>query len=108
LTQTPAECEQVHQTLLHIYNTTAHQGLLKEDFDPPMPLLVLGDAKGRMDTPDELPQQFSHGLFPRTTNHYGCVPLHSYHCYIEEGLPKTRVLLWVYGEQLRAVLDNVV
>jgi hypothetical protein len=27
---------------------------------------------------------------------------------VEEGLPKTRVLLWVYGEQLRAVLDNVV
>jgi hypothetical protein len=23
-------------------------------------------------------------------------------------LPKTQVLLWVYGEQLRAVLDNVV
>jgi hypothetical protein len=27
---------------------------------------------------------------------------------VEEGLPKTQVLLWVYGEQLRAVLDNVV
>jgi hypothetical protein len=108
LTQTPAEFEQVHQTFLHIYNTTAHQGLLKEDFDPPIPLLVLGDAKGRMYTPDELTQKFSHALFPRTTNQYGCVTLHSYHFYIEEGLPKTRVLLWVYGEQLRAVLDNVV
>ena len=36
------------------------------------------------------------------------VALHSYHFYVEEGLLKTRVLLWVYGEQLRAVLDNVV
>ena len=36
------------------------------------------------------------------------VTLHSYHFYVEEGLPKTQVLLWVYGEQLRAVLDNVV
>src|SRR5438046_4962961 len=28
--------------------------------------------------------------------------------YIEAGIPKHQVLLWVYGEQLRAVLDNVV
>ena len=34
--------------------------------------------------------------------------LHSYHFYVEQGLPKTQVLLWVYGEQLRAMLDNVV
>jgi len=108
LTQTPAECEQVHQTCLHTYNPTAHQGLLKEDFDPPIPLLVLGEAKGRMDTPDEFPHKFSHALCPRTTNQYGCVTLHSYHVSIEEGLPKTRVLLWVYGAQLRAVLDHVV
>jgi hypothetical protein len=108
LAQTPAEFEQVHQTFLHTYNTTAHQGLLKEDFDPPIPLQVLGEAKGRMYTPDELTHKFSQALFPRTTNQYGCVTLHRYHCYIEEGLPKTRVLLWVYGEQLRAVLDNVV
>jgi hypothetical protein len=53
LTQTPAECEQVHQAFLHTYNTTAHQGLLQEAFDPPMPLLVLGAAKGRLYTPDE-------------------------------------------------------
>jgi len=36
------------------------------------------------------------------------VTLHSYHFYVEQGLPKTQVLLWVYGEQLRAMLDNVV
>ena len=36
------------------------------------------------------------------------VTLHSYHFYVEQGVPHTQVLLWVYGEQLRAVLDNVV
>jgi len=30
------------------------------------------------------------------------------HFYVEMGLPQTRVFLWVYGEQLRAVLDHVV
>ena len=37
-----------------------------------------------------------------------CVTLHSYHCYVEQGLPKTQVFLWVYGQELRAVFDNVV
>jgi transposase InsO family protein len=108
LTQTPAEFEQVHQLFMQTYNTTAHQGLLKDQFAPPIPLQVLGEAKGRFYTPDELARKFSRALFPRMTNQYGCVTLHSYHFYVEEGLPKTQVLLWVYGEQLRAMLDNVV
>ena len=108
LTQTPAEFEQAHQAFMHTYNTTAHQGLLKEQFTPPIPLEVLGEAKGRLYTPDELAQRFVQVLFPRTTNQYGGVTLHSYHFYVEAGVPKTQVLLWVYGEQLRAVLDNVI
>jgi transposase len=108
LTQTPAEFEQAHRAFMHTYNTTAHQGLLKEHFTPPIPLEVLGEAKGRLYTPDELARKFVQVLFPRTTNQYGCVTLHSYHFYVEAGVPKTQVLLWVYGEQLRAVLDNVI
>jgi hypothetical protein len=34
--------------------------------------------------------------------------LHSYHFYLEAGLPHTRVLLWVAGESLRAVFENVI
>ena len=82
--------------------------MLKEHFEPPIPLQVLGQAKGRFYTPDELTRKFSRALFPRTTNPYGCVTLHSYHFYVEQGVPHTQVLLWVYGEQLRAVLDNIV
>ena len=108
LSTTPMAFEQAHQAFLHLYNTTAHQGLHKERFDPPIPLQVLGEAKGRLYTADELTRKFSQALFPRTTNQYGCVTLHSYHFYVEQGVPKTQVLLWVYGEQLRAVLDNVV
>jgi hypothetical protein len=108
LTTTPAEFEQAHQAFMETYNTTAHEGLLKDGFHPPVPLQVLGQAKGRLYTPEELARRFSRALFPRTTNQYGCVTLHSYHVYVEAGLPKTRVLLWVYGEQWRAVLDHVV
>ena len=106
--QSPGELEQVHQTFIQTYNTTAHQGLLHDRRRPPIPLVVLGAAKGRTYTPEDLARHFSQALFPRTTNRYGCVTLHSYHFYVEEGLPQTQVLLWVYGEQLRAVFENVV
>ena len=82
--------------------------MLKEKFDLPIPLHVLGEAKGRLHTTQELERKFSRALFPRTTNRYGCVTLHSYHFYVEAGLPKTKVLLWVYGNELRAVFENVV
>jgi putative transposase len=108
LTTTPLELEPAHQACMELYNTTAHQGLMQDHFDPPIPLAVLGEAKGRVYRAEERSRKFSHALCPRTTHLYGCVPLHSYHCYIEAGLPKTQVFLWVYGEQLRAVFDNVV
>jgi transposase len=108
LTTTPGEFERVHHTFIETYNTTAHQGLLKDQFSPPIPLHVLGEAKGRIYTQEELARNFSRALFPRTTKRYGCVTLHSYHFYVEAGLPQTQVFLWVYGEQWRAVLDHVV
>jgi transposase InsO family protein len=50
LTTPPAEFEQAHQTFMETYNTTAHEGLLKDGFHPPVPLQVLGQAKGRLYT----------------------------------------------------------
>ena len=107
LARTPAELEQRHQAFIQTYNTTAHQGLLKDRRLPPIPVEVLGAAKGRIYAPDELARHFSQALFPRVTNRYGCVTLHSSHFYVEAGLPQTQVLLWVAGEQLRAVFENV-
>jgi transposase InsO family protein len=102
-TQTPAELEQVHQRFLQPYNTTAHEGVVQEGFAPPMPLQVLAEAQGRLYSPAELVRKFAPAVCPRTTNRDGCVTLQSYHFYIEEGIPHTQVLLWVYGEELRAV-----
>jgi transposase/transposase InsO family protein len=108
LCRTPIEFEQAHRRFLELYNSTAHQGLIKEKFKPPIPLHVLGEAQGRLYTTEELERKFSRALFPRVTNGYGCVTLHSYHFYVEAGLPKTKVLLWVYGNELRAVFKNIV
>src|SRR5215211_2180458 len=66
LTQSPSEFEQVQQAFLKTYNTTAHAGLSKDGFATPIPLVVLGDAKGRRYSEDALAQKFSRALFPRT------------------------------------------
>jgi transposase InsO family protein/transposase len=108
LARTPAELEQRHQAFIQTYNTTAHQGLLRDQRLPPIPVDVLGAAQGRVYAEDELARRFSQALFPRTTNRHGCVTLHSYHFYVEAGLPQTQVLLWVAGEQLQAVYENVI
>jgi hypothetical protein len=68
----------------------------------------LGTARGRVYTTEELARHFPQAVVPRTTNRYGCVTLHSYHFYVEAGLPRTQVLLWVSGAHLRAGFDNVV
>ena len=109
LTTTPAELEQAHQAFIRLYNTTAHPGAPQEGFDPPIPVSRSWQRPRAASTVrTDWRSKFSRALFPRTTNRYGCVTLHSYHFYVEEGLPKTQVLLWVYGEQLRAMFDNVV
>jgi hypothetical protein len=108
LSTTPLEFEQAHQAFMALYTTTAHPGLLKDQYDPPMPLVVLGEATGRSYTPEELPRKFSRAWLPRTTNPYGWVTFPSSHCYVEQGVPQTQVLLWVYGAQWRSVVDKVV
>jgi transposase InsO family protein len=108
LARTPAELEQRHQAFIQTYNTAAHQGLLKDRRLPSIPIEVLGPAKGRLYTPEELAHAFAQAVFPRTTNQYGCVTLHSYHFYVEAGLPYTQILLWVAGTQLRAAFDHVI
>jgi hypothetical protein len=70
LARTPVELEQRHQAFIQTYNTTAHQGLLKDRRLRPIPVEVLGGATGRRYTPDELAR-------------------HNYHFYIEAGLPQT-------------------
>jgi hypothetical protein len=91
LARTSAELEQRYQASIRTYNTTAHQGLSQDHRLPPMPVEVLGAAKGRIYAEAELARCFSQALFPRTTNRHGCVTLHSYHFYVEGRLtPNTR------------------
>jgi hypothetical protein len=47
LARTHVEFEQCHRTFTQTYNTTTHEGLLKDRRLPPSPGEVLGTAKGR-------------------------------------------------------------
>ena len=95
LPRTPAALEQRHQEFMPLDQTTAHQGLLQAQRLPPIPREGLGDATGRLYSQDERTRTFVQAVFPRTTHQDGCVTLPSSHVYVEEGLPHTRVLLWV-------------
>ena len=108
LTTTPAAFEQAHQAFMATYNTTAHQGLLKDQFDPPIPLKVLGRSKGEPIALRNSAVSFRTTSFLARRIRDGCVTLHRYHFYVEQGLPTTPVLLWLSGDQLRAVFNNVV
>jgi hypothetical protein len=79
LAPTPSALEQVHQAFLHTYNTTAHQGLLRDQRCPHIPVEALGTARGCIYTSEELARHFAHAVLPRTTNRHECVTLHSHH-----------------------------
>jgi transposase len=108
LAKTPMAFEQRHHAFIQLYNTTAHQGLLREGFDPPIPRHVLGEAKGRLYTAEDLHRQFVHHLFRRTTNRYGCVALHHDHFHVDEGLSQQPVLVWLSGDRLRVTRESIV
>jgi hypothetical protein len=96
LVRTPAALEQVHRVFIQTYTTMADQGFLHDQRLPPIPVEVLGEAKGRTYPRDELAHRFSQALFPRTTNQHSCVTLHSYHFDVEGLTPDTGLAVGVW------------
>ena len=107
LTQTPARWNKSISALSRPITPPLMRAYCRRAFVPDS-APCLGRSQRETVQPGRTRSQVFAGRVPRTTNRYGCVTLHSYHFYIEEGIPQTQVLLWVYGEQLRAVLDHVV
>ena len=106
LTRPPLACAEAHPRLLELSTTTAHQGRLTAPCASPIPLHVLGEGKGRLSPPQALERTFARALLPRTTKCSGCVTWHSYHYYVAQGFPQQQVVLWGYGQALRAVVDQ--
>src|SRR5919108_512932 len=83
-----------HCEFLETYNTTKHWGLMEGEYEPAIPLDLLGQIKGRAISQQELDRNFHEYVFPRKVNPYGYVSLHSYYFYAEEGLAKKQDMLW--------------
>jgi len=64
----PQEFAEAPPRFLELYNPTAHQGVLQEQFVPPLPVSGLGDSQGRLLSPQERTRKFAQALFGRTTN----------------------------------------
>ena len=90
LTRTPHEFDEAHQQFLAPYNTTAHQGLLKEGFASPIPLHVLGESKGRPVPPQELARKFAQALCAHHQSVWVC-HLAPPHFYVDDGVPQTPI-----------------
>ena len=96
------ELKKIHEKFLNDYNTTDHWALQKRKDKKTIPSEVLGWIKGRPISEEELHRKFYKHMFQRTVNHHGCVSLHNFYFYIEDGLAKSQVYLWVYQNRVLA------
>jgi transposase InsO family protein/transposase len=100
--QSIEELKKIHERFLNDYNTTDHWALQGRKDKKTIPSEVIGWVKGRPISEEELHRKFYEHMFQRTINHYGCVRLHNFYFYIEDGLAKSQVYLWVYQNRVLA------
>ncbi len=96
------EIKKIHERFLNDYNTTDHWALQDREDGKTIPSEILGWIKGRPISEEELHRKFYEHMFQRTINHHGCVRLHNFYFYIEYGLAKSQVYLWVYQNRFLA------
>jgi transposase/transposase InsO family protein len=101
-TQSVEELKKIHEKFLNDYNTTDHWALQRRKDKKTIPSEVLGWVKGRPISEEELHRKFYEHMFQRTVNHHGCVSLHNFYFYVEDGLAKSQVYLWVYQNKVLA------
>jgi transposase InsO family protein/transposase len=101
-TQSIEGLKEIHEKFLNDYNTTDHWALQGRKDKKTIPSELLGWIKGRPISEEELHRKFYKHMFQRTVNHGGCVSLHNFYFYIEDGLAKSQVYLWVYQNKVLA------
>ena len=100
--QSSEEVKQIHETFLNDYNTTDHWALQGREDNKTIPSELLGWVKGRPISEEELHRKFYEHMFQRIINHHGCVRFQNFYFYVEDGLAKSQVYLWVYQNRLLA------
>lgn len=98
--------KRIHERFLHDYNTTDHWALQGRRDKRTVPTEVLSWVKGREISEKELHKVFYQYMFPRKTNLYGFIRLHNFYFYVEDGLPKSQVCVWIYQNNLKVEHQN--
>jgi putative transposase len=98
--QTLADVQQAHAAFLETLNTTPHGAHRRRDDGCRTPVEVLGWLKGRVVDPKRLRQLFGRSHFLRMVNRYGYVSVQRFYIYVESGLSRQRVAIWIYEGEL--------
>jgi len=107
LATTLEEVAQQHLEFMEVYNTTPHWAHQHRADGRTTPDQVLSWVMGTPISEPELAQAFYERLFRCTLTQRGYARLHNYYFYIEAGLGRKKVRLWVYKDRLRAEYEEV-
>ncbi len=99
--QTFENIQQYHAEFIETFNTTPHWAHKEREDGRRTPIQVLDWLRGRMVDPAQLQRLFQAIRFARTVNRYGFVSIQRYYIYVEQGLSRKRVSIWIYEGQLR-------
>lgn len=94
--------QRIHSEFLWTYNHRPHKGLRDEGRQETIPINALGMLRPRPVSRRTLNRVFGRVLYERTINRYGCIRLRCWSIFIEDGLPKRRIHVWLTAEKLVA------
>ena len=99
--QTVEEVQNRHAEFVDNFNRTSHWTHQDRPDQRKTPKTVLAWAKGRLIEPQALQRLFQQIHFPRSVNRYGFVSIQRFYIYVERGLSRQRVSIWIYEGSLR-------
>ena len=95
------EIQNFHAEFTDTFNTTTHYAHQERADGRRTPMAVLSWVRGRAINPDQLHRLFQRLQFTRTVNRYGFVSVQRFFIYVEQGLSRQRVSIWIYEGNLQ-------
>jgi hypothetical protein len=99
--QTCEEMQRVHTEFVQTFNNTPHWAHRKREDGRRTPSQVLNWERGSIVGIDRLHRIFRQVQFSRTVNRYGFVSVHRFYLYVEQGLSRKRVSIWLHKGHLQ-------
>jgi transposase InsO family protein len=90
------DMQRLHSEFIHTFNTTIHWAHREREDGRRTPAQVLGWRRGSLVEPEELQRVFRALQFTRTVNRHGFVSVQRFYLYVEQGLSRKRVSIWLH------------